>query len=153
MKHSIKWVLALVAIGTVASFSNAWTRTARAAGERVFAQETGKQQEKKPNRRAKARAEKQAAIKKALPTLKTSLAEAISLAEKETTGKAYSAMVDIQEGKPTIQVSLFVNDKFTLAHVDPETKKVMVPAKGEGGEHEEHPMGGDESGDDEDDGG
>ena len=73
--------------------------------------------------------------------MKTKLAEAIQLAEKETGGTAYSAGVEITEGKGSIQVNLFTNEKFTIVNVDPETKKVTVSAKKT--EEENAGMGGD----------
>ena len=145
MKQLTHWILALLAVATVASFSGAWTSV----------QEPPKQQEppkkeklgpagqgKRPQQRGRA-AEKHEALRKVMPTLKTSLSEAIGLAEKETGGKAFSAGVEIMQGKPLIAVNLFVGEKFTVTSVDPETKKVTVAAKkgegddegeGEGGE-------------------
>jgi len=125
------WILALLVIATATGFSGAWTSV----------QEPPKQERKleKPQAKKlqqKGRAEKHAAIKKVLPTLKTSLAEAIGLAEKESGGKAYSAGLEITEGKAAIQVNLFVNDKFTVATVDPETKKVTIAAQKKEGEGE-----------------
>jgi len=140
MKHLTQWILALLAVAAFASLSGAWTSV----------QEPPKQEPPKKERKLekppagqgpaatrggqRGRAEKEAAIKKAMPTMKTSLSEAITLAEKETTGKSFSAGIEIIEGKASIQVNLFVNDKRTIANVDPETKKVTVQAKKEGAE-------------------
>ena len=124
MKHFTHWILALLAIAAVASFSGAWTTVQDPVKqEKKLTQGQGK--------KAKGRAEKQAAIKKALPTLKTTLSEAIALAEKESMGKAFAAGLELNEGKASFQVNLIVSDKFTSASVDPETQKVTVMNKKE----------------------
>ncbi|MSR62201.1 MAG: hypothetical protein EXS08_07130 [Planctomycetes bacterium] len=140
MKHLTQWILALLAVAAFASLSGAWTSVHAPAS-----QEPKKERKlEKPGagqgasaRGGQKRAEKQAAIKKVLPTLKTSLSEAIVLAEKETAGKAFTAGIEILDGKALIQVNLFVNDKMVVASVDPETKKVTLPAKKEGAEEGE----------------
>lgn len=65
-----------------------------------------------------------AAIQRVLPELKTSLSEAVVLAEKELKGKAYSASIVINKTRVLIQVQLFVDGKALSTIVDPETKKV-----------------------------
>ena len=137
MKHLTHWILALATLVTVASFTGAWSSpqdpTAKPAKKLERPQGPGGK--KQPGQQG--RAEKQNSIKKVLPTLKTSLVEAIGLAEKESTGKAYSASVEVREGKPKTQDSLFENDKHTMTSDDPETKKVTIlgkPAEGPGGE-------------------
>ena len=145
MKSFTTWILALIAVAGIAGFSGAWSSVQGGAGKQA---NPGKVQGKKAN--AKGRAEKQAALKKVLPTLKTSLGEAIALAEKESTGKAYSADIELgKEGKPAFKVGLLVSDKFTYASVDPETKKVTVVQPMKEGEH---PEGGKPEGGDGDDG-
>jgi hypothetical protein len=133
MKHLTHWILALATLVTVASFTGAWSAPQDPTGKPAKKLDRP-QGAKKPGQQG--RAEKQNSIKKVLPTLKTSLVEAIALAEKESSGKAYSASVEVREGKPMIQVSLFANDKHTMTSVDPETKKVTIlgkPAEGPGG--------------------
>lgn len=129
MKHLIHLLLALVAITTVASFSGAWTTI----------QDPQKKERKigPPSQGKKDRAAKHAAILKAMPTFKVTLTEAIQLAEKEASGKAFSADVLITAGKPSIQVQMFVNDKVTVSSVDPETKKVTINTKKPGEDDEE----------------
>ena len=140
MKQLTQWILALAVIATVASFSGAWTSVQNPAQGKPAGQGQGQGQGqgKRGGANNKARAEKQAAIKKALPTLKTTLSEAIGLAEKETTGKAFSAGVEIVQGKAAIAVNLYVGEKLTLATIDPETKKVTVASEGKKEEGEEN---------------
>jgi len=130
MKHLIHWLLALLAITTVASFSGAWT-TIQDPQKKERRVGPGGTQGKKD------RGAKQAAILKAMPTFKVTLTEAIQLAEKEAGGKAFSADVLITAGKPSIQVQMFVNDKVTIANIDTETRKVTIPTKKPGEEEEE----------------
>jgi hypothetical protein len=113
MKNLTHWILALVPLVSAAGLSGAWTgQQERPQAEKVA-----------PAQRP--RGEKQATLKKLVPTLKTSLAEGIVLAEKETAGKAFSAGIEIdREGKASIQINLFVGEKVVIANVDPETKKV-----------------------------
>jgi uncharacterized membrane protein YkoI len=78
--------------------------------------------------RAKAHAERMAAFVKAFPTLKTSLSEAIAIAEKERKGKAHGADVELaKDGSLKIEVRLVVGDKLEEVYVDHVTKKVTVP--------------------------
>ncbi len=139
MKNLSRLVLALLALSVVTSFSGAWT----APQEVGKAEKLGQGQGQGPGKRQvqqKARGEKQAALKKVVPTLKTPLSEAITLAEKETGGKAFSAGVELKDGKPTLIVNLFTekSDKPVIASVDPDTKKVTLQepkkpgAEGEG---------------------
>lgn len=87
--------------------------------------------------RAKERAAHMAAIAKAMPTLKTSLPEAIAIAEKEHNGKAQQAVVELtKSGEPRIEVRLLVGEKFEEVYVDHVSKKVTVPDKKEGDEEE-----------------
>jgi len=125
MKHLSHWILALLVITTVASFSGAWTIT-QEPQKKERKVSTPSQGKKHGNRDRAARYE---AIKKAMPAFKVTLSEAIQLAEKEAGGKAFSADVKVEGAKPTILVSLFVNDKFTMTNVDPVTKKVTVSAQ------------------------
>ena len=139
MKNLSRLVLALLALSVVTRFSGAWT----APQEVGKAEKLGQGQGQGPGKRQvqqKARGEKQAALKKVVPTLKTPLSEAITLAEKETGGKAFSAGVELKDGKPTLIVNLFTekSDKPVIASVDPDTKKVTLQepkkpgAEGEG---------------------
>ena len=142
MKHLTQWILALLAVAAFASLSGAWTSVHAPASqepkkERKIDKPAPGQGAGARGGQQRGRAEKQAAIKKVLPTLKTSLSEAIVLAEKETTGKAFTAGIEILDGKASIQVNLFVNDKMVVASVDPETKKVTLPVKKEGPEEGE----------------
>lgn len=91
--------------------------------------------------RAREHAAHMAAIAKAMPTLKTSLSEAIAIAEKEHNGKAQQAVVELtKNGEPRIEVRLLVGGKFEEVYVDHVSKKVTVPDKKEEGEeeHEHH---------------
>jgi hypothetical protein len=147
MKHLTQWILALLALAAVANFSGAWTSVQEPPKQEKPAKP---KMDKPPAKKLqnKNRQARMAALRTVMPTLKTSLAEAIQLAQTETKGQAYSAGVEITEGKTSIQVDLFVNDKFTVANVDPETKKVTVVQKkaeengeegeGEDGEDEKH---------------
>ncbi len=148
MKQLTKWILALLAVACVAGFSGAWTGVQDGAGAGKRTAPVGVQGKKT----GKARAEKQAALKKILPMIKTSLPEAITLAEKETSGKAYSADLLPRDGKPTIVVSVLANDKFTTAHVDPETKKVTIPSQQGKTENEPAEGGAEDEGEDEEGG-
>jgi hypothetical protein len=75
----------------------------------------------------KERADKTAALIKAISASKTPLAEAIALVEKETGGKVYSAeLVLDKQDKPEIEIGLLSGERLTRATVDPETKKVTV---------------------------
>jgi len=134
MKHLIQLLLALLAITTVASFSGAWPTI----------QDPQKKERKvgPAGQGKKDRGAKHAAILKAMPTFKVTLTEAIQLAEKEASGKAFSADVLITAGKPSIQVQMFVSDKVSVASVDTETKKVTILTKKPGEEDEEGEEGG-----------
>ena len=133
MKRFLTWLLALAALAAVANLSGAWT-TVQDPVKAKPEKHPGLTQAKKN------RAARHAALKAAIPTMKTKLSEAILLAEKETGGTAYSAGVEITEGKPSIQVNLFTTERFTVVNVDHETKKVTIVTKktdeenGEGGE-------------------
>lgn len=143
MKHLTHWILALAVLAPAASFSDAWSRQEQPRQEQPKqdppTQEPPKEQKqpkqqrppKKPARpgAGAGRQERHAAILKAMPELKTSLVDAIGLAEKETSGKAFSAGLEIVKGKPTIQVNLFVGEQFTVASIDPETKVVTIQKK------------------------
>lgn len=122
MNRFLSWILALVALAAVTNFSGAWTGVQEPTKPKA-SKLSGMEQIKKN------RAARHAALKAVLPTMKTKLAEAIQLAEKETGGTAYSAGVEILEGKGSIQVNLFTSEKFTVASVDPETKKVTIVTK------------------------
>jgi hypothetical protein len=137
MKNLSRLVLALLALSVVTSFSGAWTAPQEVGKAEKLGQGQG------PGKRQvqqKARGEKQAALKKVVPTLKTPLSEAITLAEKETGGKAFSAGVELKDGKPSLIVNLFTekSDKAVIAMIDPDTKKVTLQepkkpgAEGEG---------------------
>lgn len=141
MKNLSRLVLALLAISVVTSFSGAWTAPQEVGKAEKLGQGQGQGQGAgKRQVQQKARGEKQAALKKVVPTLKTPLSEAITLAEKETGGKAFSAGVELKDGKPTLIVNLFTekSDKPVIASVDPDTKKVTLQepkkpgAEGEG---------------------
>jgi hypothetical protein len=128
MQHLMKWLLCLLVLAGAAGFSGAWTSAP--AG-----------QEGKPQKSAqkmfqtKGRGQRLDAIKKTLPTLKTPLAEAITLAEKQTGGKAYDATLECPKDKPPVlRVMILVGDKPLVTNVDPETKKVSILGKKEGGE-------------------
>jgi hypothetical protein len=122
MKHVNRWILALLVLAAAASLSGAWTSVQDPQKKKIGrhpAQEMAKQR----------RQARHAALREALPTLTLRMSEAVALAEKDTQGRAYSAGLEIIEGKPSYQVNLFVADKFTVVDVDPETRKVTVAAK------------------------
>jgi len=144
MKNLSRLLLALVAVTVVTSFSGAWTAPQEVGKAEKIGQGEG-QGGKKREVANKGRGEKQAALRKVMPTLKTPLSEAITLAEKETGGKAFSAGVEIKEGKPSLIVNLFTekSDKPVIASIDPETKKVTLQEpKKAGGEAEGDVEGG-----------
>jgi len=121
MKSLVKWCVALAAVAGLVMLAGAWSN--QDASKKGQSQEAA----------AKARTEHMAAFVKALPTLKTPLSEAIAIAEKERKGKAHGADVELgKDGKLKIEVRLVVGDKFEEVYVDHETKKVIVPEKGEG---------------------
>lgn len=152
IKNLVRLLLALVAISAVTSLSGAWS-AGQDPQKPVKIDKPGKGQGQKSGaqkiaQKGGGRAAKEAAIRKVLPTLKTSMCEAIGLAEKETGGKAFSAGLGVVEEKAMFQVNLFVGEKLTTTTIDPETKKVVVegkaPEKGKPGDEGE--------GDDEDHG-
>lgn len=142
MQNLTRLLLALVAVSVVASFSGAWTgpQDPVAGKAEKLGQGKGGGEQGGAKRQIQNKGQKQAALKKVMPTLKTSLAEAIALAEKETTGKAFAAGIEIKDGKPSLVVNVFTatSEKGVTVVVDPETKKVLVQqpkkdgAEGEG---------------------
>jgi hypothetical protein len=122
------WCLALVAATALAFVVSASSPMSQDSGKKGSETEQSKEKEAKAREASmKAREEQRAAFKKALPTLKTPLAEAIALAEKETKGKAHAAEVELgKDGKLTIEVELLVGEAFQEALVDPDTKKVSL---------------------------
>src|SRR5262245_33903963 len=145
MKSLVKWCVALAAVAGLVTLAGAWS--SQDSGKKA----TGAPAVQKPlNREAAALARKEhmAALMKALPTLKTPLSEAITIAEKERKGKAHGADVELgKDGKLKIEIRLLVGDKFEEVYVDHETKKVIVPEKGKG-----HEDGDDDDDDDDDEG-
>jgi len=154
MKNVSKWILCLLTLATVVGLSGAWTSAPREpAGQQgePKAKKGGVQRLPSP----KGRNKKYEGIKQALPTMKTSFVEAVALAEKETGGKSFEANVEIKEEKDgtkkvVVQVHLLVADKFSIATVNTETKKVTVASsKKDGAEGDE----GDEGEGEEEEGG
>jgi uncharacterized membrane protein YkoI len=146
MKSIVKWCVALAAFVGVVFLSGAWT-----AQDKKPVPQQGKAQASEATAKdhAARMAEHMAALKKALPTLKTPLSEAISIAEKERKGKAHGADVELtKDGKLQIEVRLLVGDKFEEVYVDHETKKVTVPEK----EHEHEEGDDDDEGEEDEDG-
>jgi hypothetical protein len=146
MKSFVKWCVALAAIGGLVFFSGAWTAqdgSKKPAPPPAPANPQGKPQTGDPV--AKAKSERLDALKKAMPTLKLPLSEAIALAEKEMKGKAHGADIELlKDGKIQIEVRLLVGDRFEKVYVDHETRKV-TPSSGkddddddDGHEHEGH---------------
>lgn len=130
MQNLTRLLLALVAVSVVASFSGAWTgpQDPVVGKPEKVGQGKGGGEQGGGKRQIQNKGQKQAAIKKVMPTLKTSLAEAITLAEKETTGKAFAAGIEIKDGKATLVVNVFTatSEKGVTVMVDPETKKAVV---------------------------
>src|SRR5262245_43526355 len=93
MKSLVKWCVALAAVASLVTLAGAWS--SQDSGKKPQAQEAA----------AKARMEHMNALMKAMPTLKTPLSEAITLAEKERKGKAHGADVELgKDGKLKIEV-------------------------------------------------
>jgi hypothetical protein len=87
------------------------------------------------------RGERLEAFRKAMAENKTSLVEAIGLAEMDRKGTAISAEIRMgKDGKLKIPVEVLVEGKPVEVIVDPETKKVITPLKAE------RPTGGKEGG-------
>ncbi len=147
MNQLAKWSLALVATTGLAFVVSASIPVSQDTGKKTETQQEKEKMAKAKEAAMKAHADRMAAFKKAMPTLKTPLSEAILLAEKETKGKAHSGDVEMgKDGKLYIEVGLLVGDKLEAARVDPETKKVALSKHGEEEEHEE----GDDEDEDED---
>ncbi len=145
MKRFAKTIAAAAAILGLALVGSAWRP--QDGGSKPKQEPPKKEQSKEAEKeaRAKAIAEHMAAFAKAFPTLKTSLAEAIGIAEKERKGKAHGADVNMKkDGSLQIEVRLLVGDKWEEVYVDHVTKKVTVPPP-----HKE----GDEDDDDDEGGG
>jgi hypothetical protein len=149
MKNLPRLLLALVAVSAVASFSGAWNAPQDPAVGKPEKLGQGRPGEGRQGRGAQNLGQKQAALKKAMPSLKTSLAEAIALAEKETGGKTFAAGIELKDGKPLLVVNVFTatSERGVTVFVDHETKKavVQVPKK-EGKEGEAGAGEGEEGG-------
>jgi len=120
----------------------------------------GRQQGGQMVYKPKGRGKKMEQVKQVLPTLKTSLAEGILLAEKAAHGKCFSASLEFRGEKPYLMMNLVVAEgRPAIVNVDPETKKVTIVGKQDGAdpgaaedadsEAEEHGHG-DGDGDDDD---
>ncbi len=136
MNRLMKGLTALSAVIGITLVATGWSPIQEGGKKKPAAQVEAK----KIN--TKGRTEKLTALKKAIPTLKTPLTEAIALAEKELSGKVYAAELQIDKNeKPLIQIGLLLGDKLATATVDPETKKVTLaePKKAKDGA----PVGGD----------
>jgi len=145
MKNLTRLLLVLLAVTLVARFSGAWSPAQEPTGKpEKIGQGQGQGEKGKKPVVQRQRGEKQAALRKLVPTLKTGLAEAITLAEKETSGKAWAAGVEIKDNKATLIVNLFKDDKIVNVSVDPDTKKATLiePKKGAEGEGEGDVEGG-----------
>ena len=126
MNHITRWATALVAALGLTFVSGATSSVEPpAARAQVQVQQKG-------------RNEKIAALKKAIPLLKTPLVEAIALVEKETNGKVYAAELVIdKQDMPQIEVGYLSSEGvLSTGLVNPETKKVSVnkPRKKDQGE-------------------
>jgi len=132
MKHLHHWILALLVIGS-AGFS----------GARASVQEPPKKEHEPPKKETlpmsqvpskelewRDRAVRLEMIRKAMPTFKLTLVEAVQLAEKETGGKTFSADIEIATEKPIYKINLFVDEQHTSSVVvDPVTKKLTVTGR------------------------
>jgi len=133
MQQLNKWLLCLLVVAAVAGFSAARTTAP--------AQQQGGGVQAKPEKigggkkaaalSPKGRGKRFEALKKVVPTLKTSLVEAVTLAEKELGGKTVDVSLEIVQEKPIFQINMLMGDKFGLVTVDPETKKVTRVTKDE----------------------
>jgi len=155
IKYLVHVLLALLAITTVTNLSGAWSTSQeqeRPARKADKPQQQGKGGKKAGGRaiaqRGGQRSAREEELRKAIPTLKTSLVEAIALAEKEAGGKAFSAGLSLRDGKPSFQVNLFVGEDLAQVKVDPETKKATVQGKGTGEDGDQGAGGQDAGGDD-----
>jgi hypothetical protein len=130
MQNLTRLLLALVAVSLIASFSGAWTgaQDPVAGKPEKLGQGKGTEGVGRQGRQAQNMGQKQAALKKVMPTLKTSLAEAIAIAEKETSGKAFAAGIELKDGKPSLVVNVFTatSERGVTVTVDHETKKAVV---------------------------
>lgn len=135
-----QWLLLVIALVAASGISGAWTSQGQKAQKIQGAGKQMRQQEKKKIQQAI----------KVMPTIKTSLVEAVTLAEKETTGKAFEAALDpLNPDHPVYLVRLVVGEKGAVAIVDPETKKVTLrEEKKEADEagHDDHGDEGEEEG-------
>src|SRR4030095_14012413 len=122
MNKTTHWILALLLLATGASFAAPLRPQEPPKPEVQKPQKLPKQPKPQQQQQKSSRAERQKAMQDALATMKTGLGEAIGLAEKQTTGKAFSAGVEITKGKASIEVHLFVGEKLNGARGDPETK-------------------------------
>ena len=140
MNRFTKVFAALAAIVGIALLSGAWL-TQDPGKEKQDPKVQAKEAAAK-EAAMKARAEHMMAFKKAFPTLKVPLSQAITLAETETKGKAHSADIELgKDGKLKIEIGLLVGDEFKRAYVDNETKKVTVPKPGDKDEDDEEEEG------------
>jgi uncharacterized membrane protein YkoI len=145
MNRLMKTLAAATSIVTLALVGSAWSSQDGGAKPKQEPPKKEQSKEAEKEARAKALAEHMAAFAKAFPTLKTSLAEAIAIAEKERKGKAHGADVNLKkDGSLQIEVRLLVGDKYEEVYVDHVTKKVTLPPP-----HKE----GDEDDDDDEGGG
>lgn len=130
MKNLTRLLLALVAVSAVASFSGAWNAPQDPAAGKAekLGQGRGAEGQGRQGRQAQNLGQKQAALKKVMPSLKTTLAEAIAIAEKETSGKAFAAGIELKDGKPSLVVNVFTaaSERGITVVVDHETKKAAV---------------------------
>lgn len=131
MKHLIHWALGLLVLTSAVSLSGAWPTQQERKGQQPRVQKTGpggapQGRNQKANAAIQRKSQRLAAIEKLLPTLETTLAESIALAEKESGGKAYEANLDMVGNKAIFKVGLMVADHFSTATVDPATKAVNV---------------------------
>jgi hypothetical protein len=138
MNRFTKTLVAATALVGLAFLGSAWTPQDGGAKPKQEPAKTDAAKQAEKEARAKARAEHMAAFAKAFPTLKTSLAEAIGIAEKERKGKAHGADVNMKkDGSLQIEVRLLVGDKWEEVYVDHVTKKVTVPPPHKEGEEDE----------------
>ena len=56
---------------------------------------------------------------------KTSLGQAIAIAEKETGGKAFDAGFDSEDGTMTLEIEVLKDKNVSKVRIDPDTGKVL----------------------------
>lgn len=127
-KHFTPWILGIILLAVPAGLATSWASTQ----EPPKVERVGKKKRRTVREQDKATRAHQRllAMKRTLPALKTTLSEAVGLAEKQLSGKAFSASLGTTKtGESYFEVELLAGDKLVVTRVDPETKVVQVEGK------------------------